>query len=154
MNLPGVLKIIKFGIVGCSGIAIDFSLTYLCKEKLRINKYISNAIGFSCAATSNFLLNNFWTFNENNDSLLMDRFFIFFIISIAGLVINSLIIALLTKKFSLNFYLSKIAAVMVVFIWNFLMNYYVTFYKSSDPVNPSGARAPKTETACTQLAFF
>jgi putative flippase GtrA len=129
MNLPDVSKIFKFGTVGCSGIIIDFSLTYLCKEKLQINKYISNAIGFSCAATSNFLLNNYWTFNENNESLVFDRFFIFFIISLAGLGINSLVIALLTKKFTLNFYISKIIAVAVVFIWNFLLNNYITFYK-------------------------
>ncbi len=130
MNLPDISKIFRFGIVGCLGIAIDFSLTYLCKEKLHINKYISNAIGFSCAATSNFLLNNFWTFNENNDSLLIDRFFSFFVISLAGLGINSLVIVLLTKKMNLNFYLSKIIAVGIVFIWNFLMNNYITFYKT------------------------
>ena len=129
MNLPDISKIFKFGIVGCSGIVIDFSLTYLCKEKLQVNKYISNIIGFSCAATSNFLLNNFWTFNEKNDDLLINRFFIFFFISLAGLSINSLVIVLLTKKMNLNFYLSKIVAVGVVFIWNFLMNNYITFYK-------------------------
>lgn len=129
IQIPEVFKLIKFGIVGCSGIVIDFSLTYLCKEKMRMNKYIANAIGFSSAATSNFLLNNYWTFNDKNESLLADRFFIFVVISLAGLAINSLIIALCTRKFNLNFYVSKVVAVGVVFIWNFLMNNYITFGK-------------------------
>ena len=129
MNLPDVSKIFKFGVVGCSGIVIDFSLTYLCKEKLHINKYISNAIGFSCAATSNFILNNYWTFNENNESLLADRFLVFFIISLIGLGINSLVIALFINKFNFKFYAAKIVAVGIVFIWNFLMNNYITFGK-------------------------
>ena len=129
MTLTDVSKIFKFGVVGCSGIIIDFSLTYLCKEKLRINKYISNAIGFSCAATSNFLLNNYWTFNENNESLLADRFFVFFIISLIGLGINSLVIALFINKFNFKFYAAKIVAVGIVFAWNFLMNNYITFGK-------------------------
>jgi putative flippase GtrA len=50
-------KLLKFGIVGCSGMIIDFGMTYLCKEILKINKFISNGIGFILAATSNYFLN-------------------------------------------------------------------------------------------------
>ena len=36
-----ISKFIKFGVVGCSGMIIDVGTTYLCKEKLRLNKYLS-----------------------------------------------------------------------------------------------------------------
>ena len=32
-----ISKFIKFGVVGCSGMLIDFGTTYLCKEILRLN---------------------------------------------------------------------------------------------------------------------
>ncbi len=48
-------KFIKFGLVGLSGMVIDFFFTWLCKEKLRWNKFISNSIGFILAATSNYV---------------------------------------------------------------------------------------------------
>jgi putative flippase GtrA len=35
-----LLKFIKFCAVGGSGVIVDFSLTYLCKEKFRLNKYL------------------------------------------------------------------------------------------------------------------
>ena len=38
-----VFKFIKFGIVGGTGIIVDFSITWICKEKLQLNKYISNS---------------------------------------------------------------------------------------------------------------
>ena len=41
-----LIKFIKFLIVGVSGLIIDFGLTYLCKEKIKLNKYLSNSIGF------------------------------------------------------------------------------------------------------------
>lgn len=59
-----LLKFIKFCAVGGSGIIIDFGLTYMCKEMIKINRYLANAIGFITAATSNYVLNRIWTFES------------------------------------------------------------------------------------------
>ena len=53
------IRFFKFGIAGLTGIAIDFSLTWICKERLKINKYISNSLGLSFAVVSNFILNRY-----------------------------------------------------------------------------------------------
>jgi len=110
---------------------IDFSITYLLKEKVLINKYIANATGFSCAVISNFLLNKYWTFNSVSNKLISNQFFLFAIISVMGLCINSSVIMLLIKKMNIRFYLSKAIAVCIVFIWNFSMNNYITFHQHS-----------------------
>ena len=57
-----IVKFIRFCIVGGSGVFVDFGITWLCKELLHLNKYVANAMGFLCAATSNFFLNRMWTF--------------------------------------------------------------------------------------------
>ena len=58
----------KFCVVGGSGVFVDFGVTYLCKERLKLNKYVANSLGFLCASTSNYILNRIWTFqNENPD---------------------------------------------------------------------------------------
>jgi len=77
-------KFIKFGIVGGSGVFVDFGFTYVCKEWLKIPKYIANAIGFSIAASSNYLFNRIWTF-QSKDPEVMIEFAQFFAISIIGL---------------------------------------------------------------------
>lgn len=48
------IKIVKFGLVGFSGLLIDFGTTYFFKEKLNSNKYLANAFGFCIAVISNF----------------------------------------------------------------------------------------------------
>ena len=43
----------KFCVVGGSGVFVDFGVTYLCKEWLKLNKYVDNSLGFLCASNSN-----------------------------------------------------------------------------------------------------
>jgi putative flippase GtrA len=122
-------RVLKFGLVGFLGLFIDFSVTYLLKEKIRINKYAANALGFTCAVVSNFFLNKYWTFNSANNKFISNQFFLFTAISVMGLCINSSVIMLLIRKMKMRFYLSKVVAVFVVFAWNFLMNDYITFHQ-------------------------
>ena len=119
-------KFIKFGLVGLSGVFIDFGTTYLAKEKLGWPKYLANSLGFALAATSNFLLNRLWTF-ESYGPGAWQQYFKFIAIALLGLVVSNGAIYLLNEKRKLNFYLSKAIAVGVVMIWNFSANYYFTF---------------------------
>ncbi len=58
---------------------------------------------------------------------MVTEYFSFIGISIIGLGINNLIIYILTEKFKLNFYVSKIIATIIVTVWNFFANYLFTF---------------------------
>lgn len=119
-------KFIRFGIVGFTGFAIDFGLTYLLKEKANLQKYFANAIGFSIAAVNNYVLNRCWTFRSHNANIVSE-FTVFIVVSVIGLGISTLIIWLLVQKNDLKFYPSKLASVFVVMIWNFFVNLLYTF---------------------------
>ncbi len=117
---------IKFCIVGGSGVFVDMGITYLCKEILRLNKYVANAAGFIVAATSNFVLNRWWTFHNTSGEVSV-QYFKFIAIAVVGLAINTGVVYILSDKFRWNFYLSKVGAIGVVTFWNFFMNYLFTF---------------------------
>ena len=121
-----ISKFLKFGIVGCSGMIIDLGITYLCKEILRINKFISNGIGFILAATSNYFLNRIWTFNSQTEEIGV-QYIQFMIVSTIGLAINSLSLYFFNEKLKWNFYLSKLVAIGITTIWNFFGNLLFTF---------------------------
>ena len=119
-------KFMKFGLVGFTGLILDFGVTYLVKEKLRWNKYLANSLGFVIANTNNYILNRLWTFHSADPDIGW-QFSKFLLVGLAGLLLNNLIVYLLTDKAKLNFYLSKFIAIVVVFVWNFLLNYLYTF---------------------------
>ncbi|MBT3173917.1 MAG: GtrA family protein [Lentimicrobiaceae bacterium] len=125
-NSTYFLKFLKFSAVGLSGLFIDFGITFIAKEKLQIPKYIANAIGFISAATSNYYFNRIWTFESNNPEILME-YTEFFVISIIGLGLNTLLLWFLVSRFKMNFYVGKIFAIALVTVWNFLANMFITF---------------------------
>ena len=120
------LQFIKFCVVGGTGVVVDFGITFLFKEKLKLNKYIANSLGFMAAASTNYLLNRWWTF-RSHDPEVAQQYVQFVGISAIGLILNNIIIYLLNDKALLNFYLSKLIAIGLVTLWNFFMNYYFTF---------------------------
>ena len=121
-----LMRFIRFGIVGSSGMMVDFGVTWLCKEKFRWNKYLSNSLGFVLAATNNYIWNRLWTFQSQSEAVTRE-YISFVIIAIIGLGINNTIIYLLHERLHLNFYLSKLIAIGCVTLWNFTMNYVFTF---------------------------
>ena len=121
-----IWKFVKFCVVGFSGMVVDFGVTWLCKEKFKWNKYLSNSLGFVLAATNNYIWNRLWTFQSTSAEIPVE-YSKFLIIAIIGLGINNLVIYLLHDKLKLNFYLAKLFAIGVVTLWNFIMNYLFTF---------------------------
>lgn len=131
-------KFVKFGVVGASGAVVDFGLTALCKGIIGMPELMANAIGFTVAATSNFFLNRYWTWNSSSKQVGVE-YVKFFTVSLIGLGINSLIVLLLKDVTILppfvettldwNFWVAKVIATAVVMVWNFLANNFFTFRK-------------------------
>ena len=133
---PLILKFLKFGVVGASGAVIDFGITALCKGILGMPDLLANAIGFTIAATSNYFLNRVWTWKSTSKEVGIE-YVKFFVVSLIGLGLNSLIVLLL-KDISIvprfvettldwDFWVAKVIATAVVMVWNFVANNFFTF---------------------------
>lgn len=121
-----LFKFLKFAAVGATGVVVDYGFTYLFKEVFKVQKYISNSIGFTIAASTNYILNRIWTFESDNPDIAWE-YTEFLVISLIGLGLNNLFLWLFHSRFKLNFYVAKLIAIGIVTIWNFLANYFITF---------------------------
>lgn len=124
--MQSLFTFLKFGLVGLGGVVIDFSITWLIKEKITWSPYIANASGFVVAASVNWYLNRIWSFESQNQDILME-YSNFIAVALLGLLINTSILFLSIKRLNLNFYLAKTLAIGITTIWNFLANYFYTF---------------------------
>jgi putative flippase GtrA len=117
-------KLIKFCIVGGAGMIIDFAVTYVLKEKIKIQRYVASSIGFACAVSLNYYLNRVWTFESSNP--VTQEYALFVIFSMVGLVINVFFINVF-ERLGTNFYFAKFFAIVITASWNFFSNYLYNF---------------------------
>lgn len=127
MIVDSVLKLGKFAAVGLTGLIIDFGVTWLCKEKLALNKFVANTLGFSLAVINNYLLNRIWTF-QSSSQLWQQEFARFLGFALIGLVLNNFLLWIFNERLRMNFYTAKAIAIICVFFWNFFSNFLFNFH--------------------------
>jgi putative flippase GtrA len=147
-------RFIKFLFVGTIGFILDFGTLTLLVELVglpvrvaeatgfstTVGLVLANTVSFSLAVLSNFTFNRYWTYPESRSKKKRVQLPQFAFVSVAGLLLNNLILALLEGPFSqlmpmLTFmpvkvegYIpAKIVATIVVLFWNFFVNRFWTF---------------------------
>ncbi|RXF71822.1 GtrA family protein [Arcticibacter tournemirensis] len=122
------VQMLKFGITGGSGFVIDMSVTWIFRDFVGINQYGAHAIGFFVAVINNYLINKYWTFRDNSKHSIR-QFVFFFALSLIGMALNTIFLYIFVEYLEINFYVGKLLAVMLVFLWNYLSNSIMTFRK-------------------------
>lgn len=112
-------QILKFGLVGGMAFVIDYALLYLCTEFLHIHYLLSSIISFTISVIFNYILSIKWVFDVKKKQDVRD-FVIFIILSVIGLVINSLIMYVMVEVFGVYYMLSKMVSTVVVMVYNFI----------------------------------
>lgn len=120
-------RFLRFGIVGFSGVFVDYAVFYLLFSQIGLGLTTSNVLSAEIAIFNNFLWNDAWTFADLTLQQLgwqarLKRFLKFNLICLAGLVLNTLIVNILFNLLGVNAYLAKLVAIAIVTIWNFGVN--------------------------------
>lgn len=138
-----ITKFLKFGVVGASGMVVDFGVLILMRDVVGLPDLWANTISFTAAATSNYFLNRIWTFRSKNAQVGVE-YLKFLAVSIVGLGINNGVLWLSSilwpEAYSSSvkligvdvdvFYLFKLIAIAVTTVWNFFGNMLFTFRKA------------------------
>ena len=144
-NFP-IARFLRFGIVGFSGLFVDFAVFYLLRELLNLPLYPSTALSIEAAIINNFLWNDAWTFadlaqQQKGWRASLSRFLKFNSVCLIGAVLQIGIMALILliptvsqlPEFAGQFttgdwvnnadeYFAKIGAIVLVTLWNFWLN--------------------------------
>ena len=148
MKRKEVTRFVKFSIVGTIGAVVDFGTLYLLHVLVGLPIIIANTCSFTAAVLSNFVWNRYWTYPDSRSKPIRAQLGQFFVVNIAGWIINTAILlllrypsaALLTRlspywpaladpelAYKLGYNLAKAIATGVVLFWNFFINRYWTY---------------------------
>jgi dolichol-phosphate mannosyltransferase len=119
----------KFCIVGGTGVVVDMGIIWLLSDSSMLgwNLTLSKVIAAEVAIFNNFLWNDIWTFRglraERNQWLTrLIRFGKFNLICVAGIAFSVLLLSVQVYWLHVNVYLANFISIVVVSVWNFLMN--------------------------------
>ncbi|WP_292392083.1 glycosyltransferase [Methanoculleus sp. UBA303] len=123
-------KIVRFGLVGLSGILVNMGLLYALTEVAGLYYLISAAIAIELSIVNNFVWNDIWTFGAADNLRLerkIQRFGSFQAVSMGGLVINMAILYLLADVAGVYYLVANLAGILIAFIWNYAVNRHYTW---------------------------
>jgi dolichol-phosphate mannosyltransferase len=130
-------KILRFGVVGCSGIVVNIGLLWILTAIAGIPDLASLAIAIELSIVNNFLWNEHWTFGGGEGHRLGDvraRFVSFQLVSLGGAVINWVLYYLLTRWAGVYWLLANLVAIFIAFAWNYLVNRNLTWRRGPAPL--------------------
>ena len=127
-------RFVRFLVVGASGTLLDFAILTLIKHFLGWPTLPANVISYSCGIISNFVLTQWWVYRDAGNKQTFVQLAQFALVSLIGLILNNvLVLALEVPAGNLlhspaNGYLpAKLAATLIVLLWNFFANRFWTF---------------------------
>jgi dolichol-phosphate mannosyltransferase len=125
------LRFIRFSIIGVSGLVVNQAGVWAGMNLLNLTEYYSLVVGIELSLISNYFLNNFWTFHDyrHKGLKMISGVILYHIISLTGAVINYSTAILFINRFQLNIYISNFIGVMISAVWNYRINFQVTWKK-------------------------
>ena len=122
----------RYATVGVAGTALDVGSLYVFVDLLHIPVLVAAAISFMLAVVNNFILNKIWTF-RNKSRNFRKQFIKFFIVSVIGLVLTEICMAVFVYLLDIWYIVSKLLTSVIVLMWNFLANKNWTFTEKTRP---------------------
>jgi putative flippase GtrA len=115
--------------VSIVGVVVDIAVAYALTAQFGTPLWLAAVIGFAIAAVGNYILHEFWTFRQNNSSLISKMRALKYMITCAVTLCFRLIIIYLFVKLNFGDFLIIILFISVAlsFMLNYIMSKFLVF---------------------------
>jgi dolichol-phosphate mannosyltransferase len=115
--------LIKFIIVGLSGVVVNQGLLWLLTDFGGLQYYISAIFAIEASIISNFVLNDYFTFAKRRaGKSFLVRLLKFNVTCLAGAGIQYGLLLLFTSVFGIYYLISNLIAIVIAFLWNYFFS--------------------------------
>jgi putative flippase GtrA len=125
LNRRGVRQFLKFGVVGTSGLVVNFVVAHVLQKTTTLSWFTDFAIGFMVGGISNYVLNRIWTFGSRRNPLLEGLQFL--VVSAVALLFGRLVFTVAERAAFHHFTTTWLIATLSGTFVNFFLNKYWTF---------------------------
>ena len=130
----GVLspRLIKFGIVGASGVVVNMGCLYVLKEFAGIPYFVASVIAIELSILSNFTINLLWTWRDRSEEGTLWTKLVRYHVGAGATAFlgNYLILVALTELVGMHYMISNLIGIAVGTLANYVINDLWTFKKT------------------------
>ena len=123
------IQMIKFYIVGGSGVFVNLSTLYILTNFLGLWYLYSAIFGIVTSVTTNFLGNKIWTFKIKDKKIEkhIKKYINFWIASIVGIIIQLTLLYILVQYCDIWYLVAAFIAIVIASFSNFLFSKFWVF---------------------------
>ena len=132
----------KFMVVGAIGFVVDATVFNVCAHLFNLPQIVAQSFSFAAAIVSNFTWNRYWTYPDSRTKSVRRQLAQFTLVNAIGLAIRTVVFALVHQPYvqlasrlpvpplgpdKVGDFLSLATSVVVVLLWNFIVNRFWTY---------------------------
>jgi len=126
LRSPELWRMARFGIVGVINTGVDIRVFSLLYFVAGVPLLVANTAAYLVAVTGSFFLNKNWTFAGSRQQGRTERqYMLFVVLGLGGLALSNLVVWSCSQV--VTEIVSKLFAVVVLFIWNFGTSRLIVF---------------------------
>ena len=114
-----LVQFIRYVFVGGAAFAVDYLALYLLAHFAGLHYLLAASLSYLLGMVANYLVSVRWVFDFRRIRQWEREFAIFFMIGIAGLILNGLAITLLVEAAGAPYMAAKLAAAAAILFFNF-----------------------------------
>jgi putative flippase GtrA len=118
-------QLVIYGVVGALATLVEWGCFYVFDLQLGWNYMVATAVAFIFSTFANWLFGKLMLFHEKQP--ILQELGKIYLTSIAGLLMNLLIMWIEIDLLGIGDMLAKVIATCIVFLWNFLIRKYVIY---------------------------
>lgn len=132
LSSPEDRRFYIFLLVGLSGVLVNLAIFQILFVLFYVSALWSGFVSALAAMTTNFILNDTFTWSGDKQGHLLGRFTKYVVVSTAGIGINLLVLYLLHTRLGMYALLANTLGILIATGWNFIMNNVWTWRQRSE----------------------
>ena len=115
----------QFLLTGAIGVLVDSGSLFLLHDFFEVNLVVSKALATESAIITNFLINDNWTFDiEDQPGTKLDRLLKSNTIRLLGLAASVVTLVILHEEMNMHLFLANLISIGVGFVFNYILESY------------------------------
>jgi putative flippase GtrA len=123
----GLVQFLRYGFVGGAAFVCDFGTLYVATSLIGLHYLVSAVVGFIVGLLVNYWLSVRWVFGTRKFTSGFFQFGLFASVGVVGVGLNELVMWSLTERVGWHYLASKLAATVLVYLWNFSIRKVLIF---------------------------